>query len=153
MLPAGRREALVELTAGEVGLAAAAIALLSPLIVYRTTASLDRERWLRQQRSSLYIDLLAAYGQMASRAHAGQSGTWRLPTEDWRALQARFEAFSSDDVFAMREPYLRARDEYEAADSVAARGAAANRLTDLFEDLRRQIRREMRTQLGRAVRD
>ena len=62
------REGGLSLTVGEVALIAAGIGLASPLIAYWTTARLDRERWIRQQRSEVYIDMITIYGRMARKA-------------------------------------------------------------------------------------
>ena len=51
------REAGLSLTVGEVALIAAGIGLASPFIAFWTTARLDRERWIREQRSEVYIEV------------------------------------------------------------------------------------------------
>jgi hypothetical protein len=92
------RETGLILTVGEVALIAAGIGLASPLIAYRTTARLDRERWIRQQRSEVYIEMIAIYGRMARKA-ARQEEQYKQPTpEEWRLLQARVEVFTRERV-------------------------------------------------------
>jgi hypothetical protein len=60
------------LTVGEVALIAAGIGLASPVIAYWTTARLDRERWIRAERSKVYVDMLAVYGRIARKvSHQG----------------------------------------------------------------------------------
>jgi hypothetical protein len=101
------REAGLSLTVAEVALIAAGIGLASPLIAYWTTARLDRERWIRQQRSEVYIEMIAVYGRMARKASLLEKEQYKpLAPEEWRLLQARIEAFTSDRVFAFRDQFL-----------------------------------------------
>jgi len=97
----------MSLTVGEVALIAAGIGLASPLIAYWTTARLDRERWIRQQRSEVYIEMIAVYGRMARKAFLLEKEQFKpLAPEEWRLLQARIAAFSSDRVYALRDQSL-----------------------------------------------
>ena len=102
------------LTVGEVALIAAGIGLASPVIAYWTTARLDRERWIRAERSKVYVDMLAVYGRMARKVSHQEEKYHPLPREEWRLLQARVEAFASDRVIALRDQYLNAWDRFVA---------------------------------------
>ena len=88
------------LTVGEVALIAAGIGLASPLIAYWTTARLDRDRWIRAERSKVYVEMLAIYGRMARKTSHQDEPYSPLQAEEWRLLQARVEAFTSDRVLA-----------------------------------------------------
>jgi hypothetical protein len=158
------REAGLALTVGEVALIAAGIGLAAPLIAYWTTARLDRERWTRQQRSEVYIEMLAIYGRMARKASHQEEQYTPLSPEEWRLLQARVEAFTSDKVFGFRDRYLDAWNRFldgsEALDaanrateqSTTEHLLAQKRLVDdnalavgkLYDDLRTAIREELR---------
>ena len=106
----------MSLTVGEVALIAAGIGLASPLIAYWTTARLDRERWIREQRSEVYIEMIAVYGRMARKASLLEKEQYKpLAPEEWRLLQARIEAFSSDRVFAFRDRSLVAWNSFMKA--------------------------------------
>ena len=105
------------LTVGEVALIAAGIGLASPLIAYWTTTQLDRERWIvRSDR------------RCTSRCSPYMDGWHRkLPTKKsnilhyrrkWRLLQARVEAFASDRVLSLRDPYLDAWNRFLHEDTV-----------------------------------
>jgi hypothetical protein len=100
------------LTVGEVALIAAGIGLASPLIAYWTTARLDRERWIRAERSKVYVDMLAVYGRIARKVSHQEDEYHSLSPEKWRLLQARVEAFASNRVIALRDPYLNAWDRF-----------------------------------------
>jgi hypothetical protein len=100
------------LTVGEVALIAAGIGLASPLIAYWTTTQLDRERWIRAERSKVYVEMLAVYGRMAQKASHQEEQYSPLPPEEWRLLQARVEAFASDRVLSLRDPYLDAWNRF-----------------------------------------
>ncbi len=100
------------LTVGEVALIAAGIGLASPLIAYWTTARLDRERWIRAERSKVYVDMLAVYGRMARNVSHQEEKYHLLSPEKWRLLQARVEAFASNRVIALRDPYLNAWNRF-----------------------------------------
>jgi hypothetical protein len=156
-----QREVGLSLTVGEVALIAAGIGLTSPFIAYWTSARLDRERWIREQRSEVYVEMLATYGRMARKAsHQEEQYTPPSP-EEWRLLQARVEAFTSDRVFAIRDPYLRAWNRF--LDALGAVGNAADPSTthqlltrqhlvdehahavgQHYNDLRAAIRKELR---------
>jgi hypothetical protein len=151
----------LSLTVGEVALIAAGIGLVSPFIAYWATARLDRERWIREQRSEVYVEMLAIYGRMARKAsHQEEQYTPPSP-EEWRLLQARVEAFTSDRVFAIRDPYLSAWNRF--LDALGAVGETADSSTtdqllvrqqfvdehahavgQLYDDLRTAIRKELR---------
>ena len=111
------------LTVGEVALIAAGIGLASPLIAYWTTARLDRDRWIRAERSKVYVEMLAIYGRMARKTSHQDEPYSPLQAEEWRLLQARVEAFTSDRVLALRDPYLdawnRFVDEKTALDEIS----------------------------------
>jgi hypothetical protein len=109
----------VQLTTTQVSLIAVGIALAAPLITYRASARLDRERWVRERRAETYIDALATLGRVAVFVgHPERSSG--LPTdEQWRLFQARVEAFGSRAVIDLRDSLLRASDSYRAV-----RGAA-----------------------------
>lgn len=151
----------MSLTVGEVALIAAGIGLVSPLIAYWATARLDRERWIRVQRSEVYIEMLAIYGRMARKASHQEEEYTPLSPEEWRLLQARVEAFTSDRVFAIRDLYLHAFDRFldalgavsEAADSsttdqLLARQELvdehAHAVGQHYDDLRTAVRKELR---------
>ena len=146
----------MSLTVGEVALLAAGIGLAAPLIAYWTTARLDRERWIREQRSEVYVEMLAIYGRMARRA-AHQEEPYQPPTpEEWRLFQARVEAFTSDRVFALRDRYLGAWDlfrDVSDADGEPDGSATAQKqaideravaVRQLYDDLSAAIRKELR---------
>jgi hypothetical protein len=156
------------LTVGEVALIAAGIGLASPFIAYWATARLDRERWIRKQRSEVYVEMLAIYGRMARKA-SHQEEQYTPPTpEEWRLLQARVEAFTSDKVFAFRDRYLGAWNRFmDTFDAGGESGSpptpeqqlAQKRAVDehalavgqLYDDLRTAIREELRAK-GVALR-
>lgn len=96
----------MSLTVGEVALIAAGIGLAAPLIAYWTTARLDRERWIRQQRSDVYVEMIAIYGDMARKAIHQEEQYQRPTPEEWRLFQARVAAFTSNRIFAFRDEYL-----------------------------------------------
>jgi hypothetical protein len=118
---------LVELTATQVSLLAALIALAAPAITYRASARLDRDRWVRERRAETYVDALAVLGRIA--AHVAEPGKRpdpfeTVPGEQWRQFQARVEAFGTTTVIAMRDSLLSAWERYRTA--VAAAAAAGN---------------------------
>src|SRR5262245_52694165 len=152
------------LTVGEVALIAAGIGLASPLIAYWTTTQLDRERWIRGTRSKVYVEMLAVYGRMARKA-SHQEELYSPPSpEEWRLLQARVEAFTSDRVLALRDPYLAAWNRFldekaafdaisEASDPSTAKLLAQHKrlvheqaleVGNNYENLRAAIREELR---------
>jgi hypothetical protein len=158
----------MRLTAAEVGVVAARVGLASPLLAYRMTAGLERERWLREQRAAVYVEMIAAYGHNARYvSHPGEAYQSLSPPQ-WRTLQARIEAFTSDRVFGIRDGHLAAWDEYRAAEAAIAelagradsavdpalveqrdrlthgRSAAAARVGDSYDELCRRVRDEMR---------
>jgi hypothetical protein len=100
------------LTVGEVALIAAGIGLASPVIAYWTTARLDRERWIRAERSKVYVDMLAVYGRIARKVSHQEEEYDPLPPEEWRLLQARVEAFASNRVIVIRDPFLTAWNRF-----------------------------------------
>jgi hypothetical protein len=117
----------VELTATQVSLIAALIALAAPAITYRASARLDRDRWVRERRAETYIDALAVLGRIA--AHVAEPGTRPdpfevLPGDQWRQFQARVEAFATTEVLSLRDSLLTAWERYRAA--MAAAAAAGN---------------------------
>jgi hypothetical protein len=71
------------LTVGEVALIAAGIGLASPLIAYWTTQRLDRERWIRAERSKVYVDMLAVYGRIARNVSHQEEEYHELSPEKW----------------------------------------------------------------------
>jgi hypothetical protein len=102
----------MSLTVGEVALIAAGIGLAAPVIAYWTTARLDRERWIRAERSKVYVDMLAVYGRIARKVSHQEEEYDPLPPEEWRLLQARVEAFASNRVIVMRDPFLNAWNRF-----------------------------------------
>ena len=102
------------LTVGEVALIAAGIGLASPVIAYWTTARLDRERWIRAERSKVYVDMLAVYGRIARKVSHQEEEYHQLPSEEWRLLQARVEAFANNRVITLRDPFLNAWNRFVA---------------------------------------
>lgn len=156
LLRRSRRVGL-SLTVGEVALIAAGIGLASPLIAYSTTARLDRERWIRQQRSEVYIEMIAIYGRMARKA-SHQEEQYKPPApEEWRLLQARAEVFTSDRVFAFRDRYLDAWNLFIGvfdadSDPDGSSTTAPKQVIDeralavgqLYDDLCAAIRKELR---------
>ena len=151
------REAGLSLTVGEVALIAAGIGLASPFIAFWTTARLDRERWIREQRSEVYIEMIATYGRMASKAIHKEERYEPLTPKEWRLLQARVEVFTSDRVFAFRDQYLGAWNLFMEVFDVGGgpdgsstpaqkqvideRGLA---VAQLYDDLCAAIRKELR---------
>ena len=124
------------LTVGEVALIAAGIGLASPLIAYWTTARLDRERWIRAERSKVYVDMLAVYGRMARNvSHQEEEEYHPLSPEKWRLLQARVEAFASNRVIALRDPYLNAWNRFveEKAELYAVDEVTDSSIAELLE--------------------
>ena len=147
----------MSLTVGEVALIAAGVGLVSPLIAYSTTSRLDRERWIRQQRSEVYIEMIAIYGRMARKASHQEEQYEPLTPEEWRLLQARVEVFTSDRVFAFRDRYLDAwnlfMDVFDAdGDPDGSSTTAQKQVIDeralavgqLYDDLCVAIRKELR---------
>jgi hypothetical protein len=113
----------VELTATQVSLLAALIALAAPAITYRASARLDRDRWVRERRAETYVDALAALGRIA--AHVAEPGRRpdpfeSVPGEQWRQFEARVEAFASTGVIALRDSLLTAWERYRTAMAAAA---------------------------------
>jgi hypothetical protein len=100
------------LTVGEVAMIAAGIGLASPVIAYWTTAPLDRERWIRAERSKVYVDMLAVYGRIARKVSHQEEEYHPLPPEEWRLLQARVDAFASNRVISLRDTYLNAWNRF-----------------------------------------
>jgi hypothetical protein len=157
------------LTVGEVALIAAGIGLASPVIAYWTTTRLDRERWIRAERSKVYVDMLAVYGRIARKVSHQEEEYHPLPPEEWRLLQARVEAFAGNRVIALRDPYLNAWDRfveekseldaiYQVADPSAAElleqhknlvDEQALAVGNLYRKIRDAIREELR--VGRAA--
>jgi hypothetical protein len=151
------REAGLSLTVGEVALIAAGIGLASPLIAYWTTARLDHERWIRQQRSEVYIEMIAIYGRMARKAVRREEQYEPLPPEEWRLLQARVEVFTSDRVFTFRDRCLDAWNlfmdvfdadgEPEGSSTPAQKQVIDERarvVVKLYDELCAAIRKELR---------
>jgi hypothetical protein len=108
----------VRLTATQVSLIAAAIALAAPAITYGATARLDRARWVRERRAETYIDALAVLGRIA--AYVTEPTTRpdpfaAVPGDQWRRFQAQVEAFASIQVIAQRDALLAAWERYQAA--------------------------------------
>ena len=146
----------MSLTVGEVALIAAGIGLASPFIAFWTTARLDRERWIREQRSEVYIEMITTYGRMARQA-IHQEEQYKSPTpEEWRLLQARVEVFTSDRVFAYRDRYLDAWNLFMGAfdagsgpddSSTPAQKQVINErglaVAHLYDDLCAAIRKEL----------
>jgi hypothetical protein len=150
-------EAGLSLTVGEVALIAAGIGLASPLIAYSTTARLDRERWIREQRSEVYIEMIDIYGRMARKASHQEEQYKPLTPEEWRLLQARVEVFTSDRVFAFRDRYLDAwdlfMDVFDADGKPVGSSTTAQKevideralaVGQLYDDLCAVIRKELR---------
>jgi hypothetical protein len=154
----------LRLTVSQVSLIAAGIGLMAPFIAYWTTARLDRERWSRERRSEVYIDMLAMYGSFARHATHPEDPPYQDPSPDqWRLLQARVEAFTSDAVFALRDPFLRAwncfREEKQALIAISQSDSSAegvqqsneqhmldcaNDVSQLYDEIRSKIRQELR---------
>ena len=146
----------MSLTVGEVALIAAGIGLASPFIAFWTTARLDRERWIREQRSEVYIEMIATYGRMARKA-IHQEQYEPLTPEEWRLLQARVEVFTSDRVFAFRDRYLDAwnlfMEVFDAGGGPDGSSTPAQKqviderglaVSQLYDDLCAAIRKELR---------
>jgi hypothetical protein len=117
----------VELTATQISLFAALIALAAPAITYRASARLDRDRWVRQRRAEIYIDALAVLGRIATYVAepAKRPDPFEtVPGDQWRQFQARVEAFASTAVLSLRDSLLTAWERYRTA--MAAAAAAGN---------------------------
>jgi hypothetical protein len=152
------REAGLSLTVGEVALIAAGIGLVSPFIAFWATARLDRERWIRKQRSVVYIEMIATYGRMASKAKYQEEEQYEpLTPEEWRLLQARVEAFTSDRVFTFRDRFLVAwnlfREVFDVIGEPDGSSTPAQKqviderglaVVQLYDDLCAAIRKELR---------
>jgi hypothetical protein len=105
----------MRLTATQVSLIAAGIALAAPLITYRASARLDRDRWVRERRAETYIDVLATLGRVAVSVVHPERSSGLPPEEQWRLFQARVEAFGSRSILDLRDRFLNASDSYRAA--------------------------------------
>jgi len=117
----------VELTATQVSLLAAFIALAAPAITYRASARLDRDRWVRERRAEVYVDALAVLGRIATYvAEPGRRADpfEAVPGDQWRQFQARVEAFATTTVLSLRDSLLTAWERYRTA--MAAAAAAGN---------------------------
>jgi hypothetical protein len=69
---------------------AAILAVTVPWMTFRLTRRQDHERWLREQRSALYVDLLTeAYAEMRYVRHA---------TADPEVRERAAEMFAAQDV-------------------------------------------------------
>jgi hypothetical protein len=105
----------VRLTTTQVSLIAAAIALAAPIITYRASARLDRDRWVRERRAETYISALAVLGRIAAYVTdpASRPNPFEtIPGDQWREFQARVEAFASTRVVALRDQLLAAWEGY-----------------------------------------
>jgi hypothetical protein len=151
------REAGLSLTVGEVALIAAGIGLAAPLIAYWTTARLDRERWIREQRSVVYIEMITTYGRMARKAIHQEEPYEPLTPEEWRLLQARAEVFTSDRVFTFRDRFPGAWNLFmevfdvgggpDGSSTPAQKQVVDERgltVAQLYDDLCAAIRKELR---------
>jgi hypothetical protein len=150
----------VELTATQVSLLAALIALAAPAITYRASARLDRDRWVRERRAETYIDALAVLGRVATHVAQPDRRTdpfEAVPGDQWRQFQARVEAFGSTPVLALRDSLLTAWERYRTAMASAAAGDAAEaavhrkeadghraEVRTLYADLISLVREELR---------
>jgi hypothetical protein len=61
--------------------------------------------------------MLKAYGRNARHVSHPDEPFDEIPPDEWRELQARVEAFTSDEVFEMRDPFLRAYADYRRVES------------------------------------
>ena len=147
----------MSLTVGEVALIAAGIGLASPFIAFWTTARLDRERWIREQRSAVYIEMITTYGRMARKATYQEEPYEPLVPKEWRLLQARVEVFTSDRVFTFRDRFLGAWNLFmevfdvgggpDGASTPAQKQVIDERglaVAQLYDDLCAAIRKELR---------
>ncbi len=151
----------MRLTATQVSLLAAAIALAAPAITYRASARLDRDRWVRERRAETYIDALAVLGRLAAYVSepANRPDPFdAIPGDHWRRFQAQVEAFASTQVVALRDAFLAAWERYRAAvHAVGAAGrpeAAADHRKEadahaaevriIYADLISQVREELK---------
>jgi hypothetical protein len=150
----------MELTTTQVSLIAAAIALAAPVITYRASARLDRDRWVRQQRAEAYVEALAVLGRIAAHVTdpASRPDPFEaVPGDQWRQFQARVEAFASTSVIALRDSLLAAWERYRTAAAAAvapgvpdaevrrkeADGHRAE-VRELYADLISRVREELR---------
>src|SRR5215472_13302715 len=151
------REAGLSLTVGEVVLIAAGIGLAAPFIAFWTTARLDREHWIHEQRSAMYIEMITTYGRMARKATHQEEPYEPLAPEEWRLLQARAEVFTSDRVFAFRDRFLSAwnlfMEVFDAGGGPDGSSTPAQKqiiderghaVSQLYDDLCAAIRKELR---------
>jgi hypothetical protein len=158
-----REGAGVRLTTTQVSLIAAGIALAAPLVTYRASARLDRDRWVRERRAETYIDVLATLGRVAVFVVHPERSSGLPPEEHWRLFQARVEAFGSRAVIDLRDKFLHASDSYRAVQGAAdelgpAKDPAAQQkrkeveeraevlrgeVGDLYARLERQVRQEL----------
>jgi hypothetical protein len=56
--------------------------------------------------------MLAVYGRIARKVSHQEEEYDPLPPEEWRLLQARVEAFASNRVIVMRDPFLNAWNRF-----------------------------------------
>ena len=153
----------MRLTTTEVSLIAAGIALAAPLITYRASARLDRDRWVRERRAETYIDVLATLGRVAVSVMHPERSSGSPPEEQWRLFQARVEAFGSRSILDLRDRFLNASDNYRAALEAAEElrpdmdpakhqkrqeyeqrtKVHRSEVGDLYARLERQVRREL----------
>jgi hypothetical protein len=148
----------VELTTTQVSLIAAAIALAAPVITYRASARLDRDRWVRQQRAEAYVEAVAVLGRIAAHVTDPTSRPdpfEAVPGDQWREFQARVEAFASTSVIALRDSLLVAWERYRTAAAASAGDPDAEvrrkeaegyraEARELYADLISRVREELR---------
>ena len=139
----------MRLTATQVSLIAAAIALAAPAITYGANARLDRARWVRERRAETYIDALAVLGRIAAyvtEPTARPDPFAAVPGDQWRRFQAQIEAFASTQVIAQRDALLAAWERYQAAPAEQRTEKERHR-TEVrmhYADLISRVREELR---------
>lgn len=137
---------------------AAIVAVLVPWFTFRLALRQDHQRWLREQRTALYVDLLAeAHAEARYIMHATaepevrelaaelfKAIDTRLPPADRARLGARGSIFGSRAVNRLFNELQAAGSQATLAPGNGDGGLAVSfRVDDLFDKLQDAVRHEL----------
>ena len=90
--------------------------------------------------------MLAVYGRIARKVSHQEEEYHSLSPEKWRLLQARVEAFASNRVITLRDPYLNAWNRFveEKAELDAFDEVADSSTAELLEQRRHLVAKQAR---------